>query len=463
MEKQLTDFSHELPAPFTYRMTQLLGDESENFFNALRTPSPTSVRLNPEKILLPKSLPFPAELQSQVPWCEQAFYLKQRPLFTLDPCFHAGAYYVQEASSMFLQFILKQIYHQTPLRALDLCAAPGGKTTLLASMLSPDSLLVANEVIKSRANILKENVIKWGHHNIVVTNSDPRQFSTLKGAFDLLLVDAPCSGEGMFRKDPKAIEEWSENNLKLCTERQKRILSDAWEALAPGGHLIYSTCTYNPEENERILEWLLKKQDARSVAILHDFPGVISAYSERIHAYRFYPHRIAGEGFFIGVIQKNEGTPFRLPKEKRSARQQPITLPATLQYALPAPESYSFYLAGATYGILPRAHGEFIQYLDTRTNILYKGCELGEELKGKTKPTHALALYAHLQRHRIPTQAIDLQTAISYLKKEEIHFEAPQGQWTLLTYNTLPIGWVKEAGHRLNNYYPKEWRIRGDF
>ena len=241
-----------LPPAFTERMQQLLGNESETFFQALVSESPTSIRLNPEKTVN-TDLPFSELLSRQVPWCSNGYYLKERPSFTSDPLLHGGAYYVQEASSMFLQVVLQQITEDTPLRVLDLCAAPGGKSTLLANNLPKDSLLVSNEVIKSRASILKENIIKWGYDHIVVTNSDPNRFTGMKGAFDMILVDAPCSGEGMFRKDEKAITEWSENNLRLCEERQKRILSDVWDALAPGGYLVYSTCTYNPGENEDIL------------------------------------------------------------------------------------------------------------------------------------------------------------------------------------------------------------------
>lgn len=197
-----------LPPAFTERMQQLLGNESETFFQALVSESPTSIRLNPKKTAN-TDLPFPELLSRQVPWCSNGYYLKERPSFTSDPLLHGGAYYVQEASSMFLQVVLQQITGDTPLRVLDLCAAPGGKSTLLASNLPKDSLLVSNEVIKSRASILKENIIKWGYDHIVVTNSDPNRFTGMKGAFDMILVDAPCSGEGMFRKDEKAITEWS--------------------------------------------------------------------------------------------------------------------------------------------------------------------------------------------------------------------------------------------------------------
>nr|WP_318269929.1 RNA methyltransferase [Odoribacter sp. AM16-33] len=447
-----------LPPAFTERMQQLLGNESETFFQALVSESPTSIRLNPKKTAN-TDLPFSELLSRQVPWCSNGYYLKERPSFTSDPLLHGGAYYVQEASSMFLQVVLQQISGDTPLRVLDLCAAPGGKSTLLANNLPKDSLLVSNEVIKSRASILKENIIKWGYDHIVVTNSDPNRFTGMKGAFDMILVDAPCSGEGMFRKDEKAIMEWSENNLRLCEERQKRILSDVWDALAPGGYLVYSTCTYNPGENEDILNWILTTFDASSVEIRHNFTAITPSLSP-LHGYHFYPHKTSGEGLFMGVIQKNDGTPFTMKKEKRATPSPAVKLPVDILPLLPDMTTYTPYIAGETLGILPKQHAEFIQYLSSKAGVIYKGCEIGECIKGKTKPAHALALYHKLQQKHVTRQEVDLSTALQFLRKEDIRFEAPQGEWILITYKGIGLGWVKEVGNRVNNYYPKEWRIK---
>ena len=447
-----------LPPAFTERMQQLLGNESETFFQALVSESPTSIRLNPKKTAN-TDLPFSELLSRQVPWCSNGYYLKERPSFTSDPLLHGGAYYVQEASSMFLQVVLQQISGDTPLRVLDLCAAPGGKSTLLANNLPKDSLLVSNEVIKSRASILKENIIKWGYDHIVVTNSDPNRFTGMKGAFDMILVDAPCSGEGMFRKDEKAIMEWSENNLRLCEERQKRILSDVWDALAPGGYLVYSTCTYNPGENEDILNWIFTTFDASSVEIRHNFTAITPSLSP-LHGYHFYPHKTSGEGLFMGVIQKNDGTPFTMKKEKRATPSPAVKLPVDILPLLPDMTTYTPYIAGETLGILPKQHAEFIQYLSSKAGVIYKGCEIGECIKGKTKPAHALALYHKLQQKHVTRQEVDLSTALQFLRKEDIRFEAPQGEWILITYKGIGLGWVKEVGNRVNNYYPKEWRIK---
>ena len=263
-----------LPPAFEQRIRRQLGSETEAFLQALNAPAPVSIRLNPGKTPIPADPGTTGNGTRPVPWCPEGLYLPERPAFTLDPLLHGGAYYVQEASSMFLAHVLRQLLPAAPVRMLDLCAAPGGKSTLAASLLPPGSLLVANEVIRSRAAILRENIIKWGQDNIVVTNNDPAGFAPLEGAFDLILVDAPCSGEGMFRKDPAAIAEWSEANARLCAERQRRILADIWQCLRPGGTLVYSTCTYNPDEDEAILEWLLSEWDAETIPLPCPFPGV---------------------------------------------------------------------------------------------------------------------------------------------------------------------------------------------
>jgi len=218
----------------------------------------TSIRINPQKLSEASQVPSTGgDLGEAVPWTEYGYYLNQRPSFTFDPLFHAGCYYVQEASSMFLEQAFKQTVDLSrSLRILDLSAAPGGKSTHIQSLISKDSLLVSNEVIRSRANILKDNIAKWGSDNVVVTNNDPKSFARLENYFDAIIVDAPCSGSGLFRRDEKAIDEWSENNVHLCSERQQRILADVWSALKRNGVLIYSTCSYSNEENENIVQWM---------------------------------------------------------------------------------------------------------------------------------------------------------------------------------------------------------------
>lgn len=448
---------NSLPASFEERIKAQLPAESEAFFHALQTAPPVSIRLNPGKPH-PVSKIFPDVIaDGQVPWCDHAYYLSKRPSFTLDPLFHGGAYYVQEASSMFLQHILKQLLPSTPVRILDLCAAPGGKSTLIASQISRDSLLVSNEVIRSRATILKENIIKWGQDNIVVTNNDPADFRRLTGAFDLIVVDAPCSGEGMFRKDPEAIREWNENNLRLCQERQQRILADIWECLKPGGFLIYSTCTYNPAENEAMLEWLTREYEAQSIRIQHDFTAITSSESET-WSYHFYPHKTKGEGFFTGVVQKTDGKTFTPRKNKK---QQKLTdWPDTIKPYIRQAELYTPYFQENVIGVVPSAHAKFICELEQSLRIIYKGCELAELNNRKLKLLPPSALWQGLNKANCSVLETDRNTALTFLRKEEISASDLSGKWIWVAYEGIGLGWCKNLGNRLNNYFPKEWRIR---
>ena len=450
-----------LPAPFEERMKKQLGSEAPAFFKALQTEAPVSIRLNPGKYREIHSIPLPGRQTSAVSWCENACYLAERPVFTLDPGFHGGAYYVQEASSMFLHHILKQLLPARPVRMLDLCAAPGGKSTLAASLLSPESLLVSNEVIRSRAAILKENIIKWGHSNIVVTSNDPRDFRPLRETFDIILVDAPCSGEGMFRKDPLSVKEWSESNLQLCSERQCRILSEIWDCLKPEGFLIYSTCTYNPEENESVLSWLLRTFEARSIPINHSFDSITPGEAD-FPCYRFYPHKTQGEGFFTGIVQKQTASSGLSRKNKKQKFSKPEPLPGYLQNYLLRPEQYITYRNENITGIVLANHAEFIRQLEQSLRITYKGCEIAEINNRKIKLLPPLALWQGLNRKACAVYEADLKTALTYLKKEDIPAIPVKADWLLVSYKDIALGWCKNLGSRLNNYYPKEWRIRMD-
>ena len=272
----------------------------------------TSIRINPSKPNTQLTNK-PSNELTKIPWTEYGYYLDQRPSFTFDPLFHAGCYYVQEASSMFLEHALKQTVDLAKsIKVLDLCASPGGKSTHIQSLISKDSLLVSNEVIRSRANVLKDNIIKWGCENVVVTNNDPKDFARLENFFDVIVVDAPCSGSGLFRRDPEAITEWSENNVQLCSQRQQRILADVWPALKENGILIYSTCSYSKEEDEEIVKWVTDNFSAenRLLKVAEEW-GII----ESAGGYRFWPDRVRGEGFFLACFQKKEGEseePFKM-------------------------------------------------------------------------------------------------------------------------------------------------------
>ncbi|MCX6328665.1 MAG: RsmB/NOP family class I SAM-dependent RNA methyltransferase, partial [Bacteroidia bacterium] len=304
------------PVEFKSRIASQNQIDADLLFKALSEPSPVSIRINPKKW---NKRPLTSE---PVPWCNQGWYLESRPSFTFDPLFHAGCYYPQEASGMFLEQVFKQIVDsEENIRVLDLCGAPGGKSTHLSSLIGKNGLLVANEVIRSRALILAENLTKWGLSNAVVTQSDPSAFSRLHGFFDLILVDAPCSGEGMFR-DKVAISEWSEENTALCSERQKRIVMDVWPALKENGILIYSTCTFNPGENEEVVKWLTGKHEAESVQLnLYGYEGITEIDYQGIHGYGFYPGKIRGEGLFISVLRKNsrpDGNTFKIKSDVKS-------------------------------------------------------------------------------------------------------------------------------------------------
>ncbi|MGV6944703.1 methyltransferase RsmF C-terminal domain-like protein [Sphingobacterium kyonggiense] len=418
----------------------------------------TSVRLNPYK---PVDLDL--KLSESVPWCPDAYYLDERPKFTLDPLFHAGCYYVQEASSMFLAHIIKELgLDKEAVKALDLCAAPGGKSTLLNSVLSSDSLLIANEIIKSRANILEDNLMRWGLSNTIVTNNDPTAFRRLPGFFDLMVVDAPCSGSGMFRKDEDSIDEWSEANVKLCSERQRRILADVMPGMATHGYLIYSTCSYSEEENEQILDWLMDEYEFESVTIpIEESWGIEVTHSKKHEAkgYRFYPHKTRGEGFFVGVLHFKGIQPmFNIKKLKVEKSPVPIE---SLKHWIKDYQQFSTFVHHDFVHIFPK---ELEVYIKAAQQVLYlknAGTMVGKWLGKELLPSHDLALSIHLSQD-IPTTELNLKDAQSFLRKEPLDpslFPENLKGWSLVNYKGQTLGWVKVLGNRVNNYYPKEIRI----
>ncbi len=416
----------------------------------------TAIRLNPNKL---EECPF--DSKGKVLWCNAAYYLEDRPVFTLDPLFHAGAYYPQDASSMFIDHIIQCLkLNLHAVRALDLCGAPGGKSTLLNSSLHPDSLLVANEIIKSRVTILQDNLMKWGNANTVTTNNDPAAFNRLPGFFDLIVVDAPCSGSGMFRKDADAIEEWSEANVKLCSERQQRILAESLTALKEGGYLFYSTCSYSSEENEDIVDWLLDSGDFESVEItVEDNWGIDHTFSvkHRGHGYRFYPHKLGGEGFFIAVLKKvGEQEMFNRKRIKPEKSDVPKGI---LNDWISNSDSLHTFLHHEDIYVFPKMYENDLKYLQ---NVLYlknAGTNVGKLNRKELIPSHALALSNYLVEYK----AVDLslEDARNYLRKENIvvdTFAGIQG-WAIARFQGQRLGWMKVLPNRINNYYPKELRI----
>ena len=452
----------QLPPSLIHSLQNVKGFDETAFINIHNSGEQiTSIRLNPLKGSTNFSFStFHFPLSSKILWSSYGYYLHQRPLFILDPLFHAGTYYVQEASSMFLEQAVKQTTDLTqPLLVLDLCAAPGGKSTLLQSIISKNSLLVSNEVIQSRVNILKENLIKWGSRNVVVTNNDPKEFSKLSGLFDVVVIDAPCSGSGLFRRDPEAINEWSEANVQLCSQRQQRILADAWNCLKEDGVLIYSTCSYSSEEDEEILDWMMEKSKVESVKLkVREEWGIDEVQSTTgAYGYRFWPYKVKGEGFFLATFRKKETTDELRMKVKKEA----IPTKEDIKIAsawLQSTDDLSFILQGQNIAVVPAAWQQTIQYLMQELKVRYAGVELGTIAKKDLLPEHSLALSTFIGSHVFSVELTEEQ-ALNYLRKADLQIESTHKGWAVANYKGKNLGWMKLLGNRINNYYPKEYRI----
>jgi len=443
-----------LPEGFIERLQTQDYLDANALVRSLNDPSPVTIRINRAKW---ESDPVASDL---VPWCRDAFYLKSRPSFTLDPLFHAGCYYPREASSMFLEEILKQLAGNfNDIKVLDLCGAPGGKSTHLSTLIGKHGILVSNEVVRSRAAVLAENLTKWGIPNVIVTRNDPAAFRNMPGYFDLILVDAPCSGEGMFR-DPAVVNEWSENNAALCSERQKRILIDVWPALSEGGILIYSTCTFNPDENEKNIKWLLQNVNAETVKLdISDYKGITEVDYEGIYAYGFYPDRIKGEGLFISVLRKTEKTErkyFEIKSGRRSVLSKDER--SKVRELSDFPED-SFSKTGSEIFSLPVSSGDYL-LLSNNLRIIRIGTKICSLKTKDYIPSHELALSVNSRNSLFNKLNLDHEQALRFLRRESIGTgESPAG-WILVQYNRVNLGFIKNIGKRMNNYYPVEWRIR---
>ena len=428
---------------------EAIGNECEALIAALAAPSPVSIRLHPQKQV---DVP---EYAACVPWCSTGRYLSDRPSFTLDPYFHAGAYYVQEASSMFPAQLKMFFKEQCIERVLDLCAAPGGKSTLLAETLPPEGILVTNEVIQSRVTILAQNMAKWGYPNVVVTQNDARDFVRLPHYFDALLVDAPCSGEGMFRKEPKAIQEWSLEAVELCAQRQRRIVADVWEALRPGGYLIYSPCTFNRKENEEVVDWICSHLGATPCPV-----PVCSEWGVWVQngCYRFLPHRLKGEGFCMTLLQKKSAE--RVGKRKLMGGNKKISpLPKQQSPALWVQDSCSFFAKGEIIKALPAPQAQEMIELENRLRVIQSGVAVAR-IKGRDLiPDADLALSSVICPDAFAVVEVDLPTAQRYLARESFTLaNAPLG-YLLIQYKGSRLGFAKNVGTRINNLYPLNRRI----
>ena len=384
----------QLPIDFTYMARRTMGEERfDCYLKAFETDAPVSIRLNPEKA---KELTADGE---RVPWCRNAYYLPQRPNFTYDPLLHAGCYYVQEAGSMFLDTVMQQWVPDAPVVMIDFCAAPGGKSLLARTALAAGSVLFSNEPMRNRANILAENVEKWGYADHFVTNNFPRDYRRAKMIADVVLCDVPCSGEGMFRKDEATIREWSMQNVEKCARLQREIVADAWSCLADGGLFIYSTCTFNTHEDEENIQWMMDELGAEVLPVKVDAAwnitgSLLDGFSQPV--YRFIPGISKGEGLFLCVLRK--GGAWQQGHSLKSLRKSQQNL-----------------------------------------NIIY--CPKAQSDMVKVE--------------------VNYQQAMAYLRHEAITLGAdvPRGMVGICFEGHL-LGLAKNIGNRANNLYPKEWKIR---
>lgn len=441
------------------------GFDKDAFINVHANPeSITSIRINPlkwskQEVTTYSRLATPDSL----PWSQYGYYLKERPSFTFDPLFHAGCYYVQEASSMFLEQALKQTVDLSkPIKILDLCAAPGGKSTHIQSLISKESVLVSNEVIKSRANILKDNIIKWGTDNVVVTNNDPKDFVKLENYFDVIVVDAPCSGSGLFRRDEEAIDEWSINNVALCCQRQQRILADVWPALKKDGLLIYSTCSYSRQEDEEILDWVNTEFSVGSLQLTVDMSWNITETisATGMHGYRFWPYNVKGEGLFISCFKKEDGESDFYGKAKKKLEPAGKKQIEIIRNWI-MKDDLSFCINNDLVYAFPVTVQENINILLTYLYVQYSGIIVGQIFADKFIPEHSLAMSPAVS-NSIPRIELDYEKTIQYLQKKEFNTGTKQTGWHLITSEGKNLGWIKNLANRANNYYPKELRILKD-
>lgn len=432
------------PTQFVNQMQEMLGNEANQLFEAIQTEPLISISINSNKIP-------PATYNNPVPWNQQGFYLSTRPEFSKDPYWHAGNYYVQEPSSQFVSYISNLLLKnfENPL-VLDLCAAPGGKSLLLLSQMKNKGLLISNEVIRTRVGILKENILKFGATNCIVTNSDPEAFEKGGAVFDMILIDAPCSGEGLFRRQPQSMQQWNLDLVKLCAARQQRILKSAWKALAPGGFLIYSTCTYNKTENEDNVDFLFDELGALPVEIETNSEWNIQQSNSKTASFRFWPHKLKGEGYFLSVVQKpgvKVETDYRTKQNyfKADWLKEPMT---------------SFITKNKKHHFLVESQwADFAQYLNKFAEVYSTGLEV--TTKGnETIPAPESVFSSAIDTSFFKRMELDLPSALKYLNGQALALPTEQKGFALMYYENAMLGMANLLGNRVNNLFPKEWRLR---
>ena len=449
-----------LPVAFTERMRKQLGaEEAESLFAALDGVSPVAIRLNPAKCG-EEGVWSDGEA---IAWSKNGRKLQERPSFTLDTAFHAGAYYVQEAASQFIDHIISHEDLQGK-RVLDMCSAPGGKTTIYSTAVGEEGLVVANEYVRSRANILADNVRKWGMGNVLVTNNAPEHIAQFEGWFDVVAVDAPCSGEGMFRKEEVAREDWSEEAVKMCAARQLSIVREAWQSLKEGGLFIYSTCTFNEDEDEGLLRTFIEElgnvfEPSQRVNVDGKW-GIVTGEVGAFQTFRFFPHKTDSEGLFVAVARKAEPTTQRTPKARKKVMQE-VDKPSRKELSrwLQEPDNYVFAMVADTIYAYRTEQFKAVQALSENLTAIYSGVAMGQVFKGKLKPDWALSQYIGFERKAVAVEEVDEARALDYLRKKDIAVGDMQEGINLVTHKDRALGFTKRVGARCNNLYPNSLKI----
>lgn len=451
-----------IPSEFIQSVNELLSPaDAQGLLRSItETPAAVGVRLNPLK---PSSL---FEDQKRVEWCSLGRRLEERPVFTLIPGLHAGAFYVQEPASMVHSAILENRF-DSPVRVLDLCAAPGGKSIAMLSVLPKGSMLVANEVNPQRAKILRENLMKWGAENYMVTSAEAKCFADFKEEFDIVAVDAPCSGEGMMRKDEEAARQWTPGLTRHCASLQQEILTHAVSALRPGGYLIYSTCTFNRLENEQNLEWMLENFSLESVdTSLAGQYGIRGAIDCEASALRFFPHLTASEGLFVALLRKTDsiGSNSRSGKKKGKSsggKNGKASVPEWIETSRPSSAFIRETREGERVSVVATDDADLMQRIAARVNTLNFGIEAAERKGRDLIPTHDAFLSSAFRRDIFPEIPLTEEEALVYLRRENLQgFPDVPGGICCVTYKGLPLGRINNIGNRSNNLYPHEYKIR---
>lgn len=447
------DLMLTLPQEFVQRMKRQLGDEAEAFFTAIEQPSPTSIRLHHLK---GKSS---FTYKSSVPWCQNGRYLESRPLFYLDPHWHGGAYYVQEASSMILDAVISQLQlDESPRIWLDVCAAPGGKTGILAKHLGTSDVLLANEVIGQRRTILRENLVKAGYLNVMISGEQASSFH--EPFADIILIDAPCAGEGMMRKEPEAIRQWTPSLVQSCSLLQKQIVSDSVLALKNDGYLIYSTCSYSMDENLQNISYFIDNHELVSVPI--SFPEewrIVTIRENETYGYQCYPHRVEGEGLFIAVLRKTSSDDPGYKKVKKPFNLFEV-IPDHLASHLSNPDNFRVRKNIPTLQLITAdaesKANELLMHVPRAEVLVEAG-----EMKGRDfVPAHSMAM-AGIGNEHYETLDLDLSAALDFLERNTNTLpENKKPGWYLIRYEGTILGWAKSTAQGWKNHYPMNWRLR---